>query len=223
MDIREAVASRLSVRDFLPDPVPHATIARVLQQALRAPSGGNLQPWHLQVVGGAALVRLKAAMHEATAEGAAREAPAYDVYPRELASPYRERRFQVGEDMYARLGIAREDKPARRAWFRRNAQAFGAPLVVFCSVDRRMGPPQWSDLGMLLQTFMLLLRAEGLHSCAQEYWSAFPETVGSFLALPPERMLFAGVAVGHVNMEHPVNRLVTARATLDEVAQFIYE
>ncbi|WP_218129008.1 hypothetical protein [Nonomuraea maritima] len=40
--------------------------------------------------------------------------------------------------------------------------AFGAPVVVFCYLDKTMGPGQWADAWMYLQTVMLLLRAEGL-------------------------------------------------------------
>lgn len=225
MNLHDAIASRRSVRDFLETPVPEVTIRRVLEHALRAPSGGNLQPWHLHVLAGPPLADFKALMQQRLqdeAAGTATPEPSeYTVYPPELVSPYRERRFEVGEAMYAELGIPREDKAGRLRWFARNYAFFGAPLALFCSVDRRMGPPQWSDLGMLLQTLMLLLRAEGLDSCAQECWARYPQTVGQTLKLPPERMLFAGMAIGYANPEHPVNRLQTARAPLSEVVEFI--
>jgi nitroreductase len=220
MNVYDAVASRRSVRDFLPTPVPGDVIRRVLTQALRAPSGGNLQPWHLHLVGGEALDGLKATMAELVQQAPAGEGSEYDIYPKELVSPYRDRRFAVGEAMYERLGIPREDKAARRRWFARNYEFFGAPLALFCSVDRRMGPPQWSDLGMLLQSVMLLLRAEGLDSCAQECWAIYPQTIGKFLELPPERMLFTGMSIGYAKRDGAIDTLVTARAPLSEVADF---
>lgn len=221
MNIQEAVASRRSVRNFLATPVLAPVIRRVLEQALRAPSGGNFQPWHLHIVGGERLDALKALMRERLQETPRGEGSEYDIYPRELAPPYRDRRHAVGEQMYERLGVPREDRFARLRWFARNYEFFGAPLALFCSVDRRMGPPQWSDLGMLLQTVMLLLRAEGLDSCAQECWAAFPKTVGEFLALPPERMLFTGMAIGHADPGHVLDGFRAERAPLDEVAEFI--
>ena len=223
MHVRDALSARRSVRDFLPDPVPRALVEAVLRDAARAPSGGNLQPWHIDVVAGERLQALKALLQQrlaAQAAGGEREATEYDIYPKELVSPYRDRRFKIGEDMYARLGIPREDKAARLAWFARNYQFFGAPLALFCSVDRRMGPPQWSDLGMFLQSLMLLLQAQGLASCAQEAWAVYPHTVGGFLGLPAERMLFCGMAVGHANPQHPVNALVSERAPLDEFVRW---
>ncbi len=223
MTVSEAVLRRASIRDFLPTPVPPELIRRVLQTAARAPSGGNVQPWHLDVVAGARLDALKALMRQRTDAAAAPPAPEppdYAIYPADLPPPYRDYRGQLTEQMYARLGIARDDKAGRRAWFARNFQAFGAPMLLFCSVDRRMGPPQWSDLGMLLQTVMLLLQEAGVDSCAQECWSAFPKTIGEFLGLPPERMLFAGMSIGWRNPEHPVNGLRSERAPLDDFVRF---
>ena len=221
MNVYDAIESRRSVRDFLPTPVPGDVIRRVLTQALRAPSGGNLQPWHLHLVGGERLDALKAIMRDRVVEAPGGEGSEYDIYPKELVAPYRDRRFAVGEAMYARLGIPREDKDARRRWFARNYQFFGAPLALFCSVDRRMGPPQWSDLGMFLQSVMLLLRAEGLDSCAQECWAIYPQTIGQFIDLPAERMLFTGMSIGYAQRDGAIDTLVTERAPLDEVADFI--
>ncbi len=219
MKVSEALASRVSIRDFLPTPVPMETIRRVLAAASRAPSGGNLQPWHIDVVAGEKLDELRAIVRERIAAGV-QEKIEYAVYPSPLVSPYRERRFECGEDMYGLVGIPREDKPARLRWFARNFEFFGAPLALFCSVHRDMGSPQWSDLGMFLQSVMLMLREEGLDSCPQECWSRYPETIGSFVGIPPERMLFAGMAIGYRNPEHPVNSLVTSRAPLEEFVRF---
>ena len=219
MKVSEALASRVSIRDFLPTPVPPETIRRVLAAASRAPSGGNLQPWHIDVVAGEKLDELRAIVRERIGAGA-QETIEYAVYPSPLVSPYRERRFECGEDMYGLVGIPREDKPARLRWFARNFEFFGAPLALFCSVHRDMGSPQWSDLGMFLQSVMLMLREEGLDSCPQECWSRYPETIGRFVGIPPERMLFAGMAIGYRNPEHPVNSLVTSRAPLDEFVRF---
>ncbi|MCP3710562.1 nitroreductase [Paraburkholderia sp. CNPSo 3274] len=220
MKVSEAVTSRKSVRQFLPDPVDPAIIRRVLDAAARAPSGGNLQPWHVHVVGGDSLAKLKAIMADRIAQAPAGEQMEYDVYPRELSSPYRERRYQVGEDLYRSIDVAREDRPGRLRQFARNYAFFDAPLALFCSVDRQMGAPQWADLGMFLQTVMLLLREAGLHSCAQECWARYAQSVGEFLALPRERMVFCGMAIGHEDPGAPINQWRSARAPLDEFVQF---
>jgi nitroreductase len=210
MDVRDAVAARRSVRGFQDTPVDLALVERLVAEAARSPSGGNLQPWHIDIVAGDAMNRLKQVMMAKLAGG--QEETEYDIYPKELVAPYRDRRFAVGESMYERIGIPREDKLARRMWFARNFAFFGAPLALFMTVDRRMGPPQWSDCGMFLQTFMLLAVEQGLATCAQECWAVYPETIRTFLGTPDERMLFCGMAVGYEDLGEPANALRTERA-----------
>ncbi len=211
MDVTEAIAARRSVRGFLDTPVDPALLRDLAIKASRAATGGNLQPWHIAIVQGEPLARLKATMADKIATGAT-ETPAYDVYPRDLVAPYRDRRYAVGEAMYAHLGIPRDDKPARQKWFARNFQFFGAPAAYFCTVDRRMGPPQWSDLGMYLQNLMLLAVDAGLATCPQECWAMYPETVGTSLDIPEDRMLFCGMAIGYEDASAPTNALRTERA-----------
>ena len=215
MEVRKAVAARRSVRGFLDTPVGLDLVERLVVDASRSPSGGNLQPWHIDIVAGEAMNRLKQTMMAKVASGAT-ETPEYDIYPKELLSPYRDRRFAVGEAMYERIGIPREDKSARRMWFARNFAFFGAPVALFMTVDRRMGPPQWSDMGMFLQTFILLAVEEGLATCAQECWAVYPETMKTFLGTPDNRMLFCGMAVGYEDSDEPANMLRTERADAGE-------
>jgi nitroreductase len=211
LSVGEAVAARRSVRGFLPDPVPLDTLRRLAIEAGRAATGGNLQPWHVDIVTGDALSALKAIMADRVAGGVA-QTPGYAIYPPGLDGLYDERRRAVGELLYGHLGIPREDKAARRAWFARNFQLFGAPAAYFVTVDRRMGPPQWADLGMYLQSLMLLAVEAGLATCAQEAWALYPETVGRFLATPADRLLFCGVAIGHEDRADPANRTRSERA-----------
>ena len=211
MDVSEAVASRRSVRGFLADPVDLDLVKRLVVEAARAASGGNLQPWHVDIVAGEAINRLKGTMLAKLASGET-EPPEYDIYPKELLAPYRDRRFAVGEAMYERIGIPRDDKLARRMWFARNFAFFGAPVALFTTVDKRMGPPQWSDLGMFLQTFMLLAVEAGFATCAQECWAVYPKTVKAFLDTPDEHMLFCGMAIGYEDKAEPANLLRTDRA-----------
>ena len=223
MKVSEAVANRFSARSFLDKPVSEEQIRRILERARQAPSGGNLQPWHVTAVSGKPLqkliakIRRKALLHR---RGEKRE---YDVYPPSLHEPYRSRRYQCGEDLYASIGIPREDKKARFKQFAKNLEAFGAPVVLFFSIDRRMGQNQWAHLGMFMQTIMLLAVEEGLHSCPQEAWSAFHGTVADFIGLPVEQMFYCGMAIGYADMDHPINQWRTERAPLEDIAGFLME
>lgn len=215
MNVSDAIAARRSVRGFLDRAVDPVLLRGIVTRAARAPSGGNLQPWHIDVLTGDSLARFKAIM-AAKLANREMETAEYAVYPPAVPSPWRERRFALGEAMYAHIGIPREDKAARLEWFARNFQFFGAPAALFCTVDRLMGPPQWSDLGMYLQSVMLLAVEAGLATCPQECWAMYPETVRTFLGTPPERMVFCGMAIGHEDTQAPVNRLRSDRAPAEE-------
>ena len=217
MNVNEAVHRRKSIRQFLPTPVPDETLRRLLSDASRAPSGGNVQPWRIYVVNGDSMTRLR----EHLAAQPPMDSPEYEIYPAGLTEPYRTNRFTIGEQMYATLGIAREDKEGRRRQFAHNNDFFGAPAALFCYVDRQMGLPQWSDLGMFLQTFMLLAVEAGLATCAQEYWSVRHRAVTSFVGAPDNEMLFCGMSVGHADDAAPINSLVSERMPLDEWARFL--
>lgn len=221
MKVSDAIASRRSVRAFLDAEVPEAVLRRVIEGAARAPSGGNLQPWRIYVMTGAPLAGLKARMRERLAAAPSPDPREYAIYPEKLWEPYRTHRFRVGEMMYAALGIPREHRDARIAWLRNNFDFFGAPVGLFCYIDRRMGPPQWSDLGMYLENVMLLLREEGLHSCPQECWSTYNRMVAEALSPPPEWMLFCGMAIGFEDTTARVNRLRAERMQVDEFATFV--
>ena len=216
MQVSEAVASRHSVRAFLDKPVDRDTVTALLAQARRAPSGGNLQPWIVYVLGGDRLAEFRRIMADRLSKQLAGEEVEYLVYPPNLHEPYRSRRFKCGEDLYASIGVPRGDKAGRLKQFANNYNFFGAPVALFFAIDRAMQEGQWADLGMFMQTFMLLAREKGLHTCAQEAWSQWPRTVGEFLDMPGELMLFCGMALGYKDESQPINAWRTERAPLDE-------
>ncbi len=208
MNVSEAIAGRFSVRAFKPDPVPRAVVAEILELAARAPSGGNLQPWRVYGLSGAPLAELKAKV----AANPFGETPEYDVYPPNLWDPLRTRRYENAEQLYASIGIPREEKPARLRQLAKNGELFGAPVGLFFAIDRKVGPPQWADVGMLMQNVMLLALERGLDTCPQEYWARYPQTVAAQVGMPDDHMLFSGMALGYRDPEHPIN---TWRSTRD--------
>jgi nitroreductase len=218
MNVTSAVTSRISCRAFLDKPVPKQTLVEILETAKRAPSGGNLQPWLVHALTGQPLAEFLATIGSKLSLLPVGEGTEYNIYPPELHDPYRARRFKCGEDLYATMDIPRDNKPARLGQFARNYEFFGAPVGLFFCIDRRMGQDQWADLGMFMQTVMLLARERGLHTCAQEAWAVWHKTIAEFLQLPAGVMLFSGMALGYMDESAPINSLRTQRATLDEFA-----
>jgi nitroreductase len=220
MNVTDAIRSRMSCRAFLDTPVPLDTLRDILETARQAPSGGNLQPWQVHVLAGRPLRELVALIRSKLPAQPQGEGTEYPVYPPHLKEPYRSRRFKCGEDLYATIAIAREDKRARIAQFARNYEFFGAPAAMFFVIDRIMGADQWADVGMFMQSVMLLARERGLHTCPQEAWASWHRTVTEFLGVPAELMLFCGLAIGYRDESAPINRLRTDRAPVEEFAQF---
>lgn len=220
MDVRDAVASRYSCRAFLPTPVPEKTVRDIVERAARTPSAGNIQPWHVDAIAGERLAALKALMRPRMSELPKGEGTEYEIYPTPLQTPYRERRFAVGEALYRSIDVPREDKPARYRQYARNFEFFGAPAGLFVSVERSFVLGQWIDLGSFVQTIMLLARGHGLHTCPQEAWAFFSGAVSAFLGLPPTRMLFCGIALGHADEAAAINSWRAPRAPLEDFASF---
>ncbi|MEJ6707842.1 MAG: nitroreductase [Amylibacter sp.] len=214
MKVSDAVAQRRSCRAFLDTDVGADRVRDVLVKASRAASGGNVQPWRVYLLHGDRMAAFKTGMAERSAKGLM-DAPEYPVYPQPMKEPYRSQRFGVGEDMYAQLGIPREDKMARLKWFANNFQFFGAPVAAFVYVDRDMGAAQWSDLGGYMASVTLLLEEAGLASCSQECWSVQHKFVSEFIGTPDEELLFAGISIGVADRDHPVNGFMTDRAELN--------
>lgn len=217
MNVSEAVKLRKSTRKFLNKPVKSSDIKMLLKKSSRSPSGGNLQPWKIYVINKKSMSDFLNFQKKWDKP----ETPAYDIYPQKLKEPYRTSRFELGEQMYQILGISREDKDARFAQVMKNFEFFGAPCAFFCFVDRQMGPPQWSDLGMFLQTFMLLAKEAGLDTCAQEAWSIKNDSVSTFVNADKDDLLFCGMSIGYKDNDAPINSLKSDRRPIDAWAKFI--
>ncbi len=217
MKISDAVKLRSSVRSFQSKPISNSLIKDLLLKASRSPSGGNLQPWKIFVINEKSMDDFLIFQQKWTEQ----ENPAYDIYPSKLKEPYRTSRYELGEEMYKILGIGRDDKSGRLNQVMKNFEFFGAPAALFCFVDRQMGPPQWSDLGMFLQTFMLLAKEVGLDTCAQEAWSIKHDSVSEFMRADPDEILFCGMCIGYSNDSDPINSLKSSRRPIEEWAKFI--
>jgi nitroreductase len=218
MNVTEALDWRISVRAFKPDPVPGSIVREILKVASHSPSGGNLQPWRVYALAGEPLAAFKAIIAAKLTAGES-ETPEYDVYPHNLWEPFKTRRRDTGAQRYAALGVHDKDRAALKELGERNYRFFGAPVGLFFCLDRRLGPPQWSDMGMYMLSVMLLAAERGLDTCPQESWSNWPVSVRAFLELPDDLMLFAGMSLGYRDTEHPLNAIRTVREPFEVFAE----
>jgi nitroreductase len=220
MNVDAALRARRSVREFVDTHVPQATVREILDAARWAPSGGNLQPWKVIAVTGKAQRHVSELALRVLAAQPDGEADEYPIYPSKLWEPYRTRRFVLGEAMYELLGIPREDTQARLQRFTRNYQFFGAPVGLFFVIERGMGHGQWAHLGMFMQSVALAAVERGLATCMQESWAAERRSLASHFGLPEHEVIYCGMSLGYADLGHPVNRLRSERAEVEDFSDF---
>ena len=217
-----ALATRRSIRAFLPEPVPQAVLEDLLKVASRAPSGTNTQPWQVHVLTGAAKARLSERILALCADPAllAEHQDEYDYYPKQWVSPYLDRRRKVGWDLYGLLGIGKADKARMAHQHQRNYQFFDAPVGIIFTIDRIMQQGSWLDYGMFIQSVMVAARARGLHTCPQAAFTQFHKVIAEELSLGPDQMVVIGMALGYADPAAVENSLVTERAPVAEFTRF---
>lgn len=217
MSPTQAIRSRRSIRDFMDKPVEVEKLQRVLEKAQMSASGGNTQPWNAIIVTGDPLKEIAEKVKAKAKTAPAGEGLEYDIYPKDLDGRYEDQRRAVGKAMFDASGLERSDTAGRMAQMSKNWDSFGAPVQMFTYCPKYMGPPQWSDMGMWLQTTMILLREEGLDSCAQEIWAMYGTYMRELLNIDDDHIFFCGMAIGYRDAKAPINNFERPRAALDDV------
>lgn len=220
ISVTQAILERRSARAFLSRPVPAGLVQEIVDVARRTASSSNMQPWRLAAMAGPDLDRLRVAVRRSLAANPSAEGSEYKIYAPNLKDPYNRRRIKCAEDLYGTIGIPRENKMGRLMQFARNFDFYGAPVGMILSIDRTMEHGQWADVGMFLQSILLLAHERGLAACPQAAWAAMHRTVREHLSLPEEFIVFCGVSLGYADPSQPINSLVTERAALEEIAEF---
>lgn len=221
--VDDVIASRRSIRAFLPTPVAQEDIEAILQVASRAPSGSNTQPWKVYVLTGDIRQRLSQQILDAYLDPAqvSQHQEEYAYYPRQWVSPYVERRRKVGWDLYALLGLTRDNKAGMQAQHGRNYVFFDAPVGLIFTIDRVMEQGSWLDYGMFLQSLMIAARARGLDTCPQAAFTQFHRVIAEVLQLPDTEQVVCGMALGVADKTKIENTLLTERAPVSEFAKFL--
>ena len=214
----EAIQRRISIRQFLPTPVSRTTVLELLDAAREPNADRGHPPWKVIVVTGTERAAVTALARRL--KGAASEEGSDPIYPPKLWDPYRSRRYKLGMDLYAKLGIAHADTVGRELQMERNFEFFGAPVGLFFVIERRTDPQQWADLGMFMQSLTLLAIDRGLGTCMQEYWATVRDSLHRHFSLPAEEMVYCGMALGYPDATAPVNGLRSDRAPVAEFTSF---
>ena len=222
MNVKEAFVSRRSVRRFLPDSVSKEQIQNILEGAAFAPSGHNIQPWHVYVVQGKKKLSMTNSIIEAIKDGSAKEMKnEFDYYPTEWFEPFVSRRRAVGFELYNLLGIGRDDFEARDKQMQENFHFFGAPVGMFITMDRRLATGTFMDVGMFIQSILVGARGEGLHSCGQVAFTKFHTLIAEQLKFKENEMLVCGVSIGYEDTSAPENALRVEKLQYSDFTTFL--
>jgi len=217
--IDEILTSRFACRAFCDVPVARQTIEEILRVARYAPSGANIQPWHVYVLTGALKHTVSAALLEAHETARDDHVSEYKYYASDLPDHYLRRRQEFGRLFYGSLGINQADAVGRSRQTAKNYSFFGAPIGLIVTIDRRLEVGSWLDLGMFVQNVMLAAAGRGLQSCPQETFAKYHRILRSLLSIPAEQMVVCGMSVGKAG-EQSQDRLMP-RADIDEFATFL--
>jgi nitroreductase len=218
LDVAKAIRERKSIRAFKADPVPLETLKEIIEQALRAPSWANTQPWEFAVAGGKKLKEIEDAFIERGLQEPASEV----ARPYEFPEPYmgRIRALQPKD----RKELTKEDWDKRTL---ENFRHYGAPVCIYLLVGKSFyrqskGINVWSlyDCGSAVQNIMLLAVSQGLGTIAQAQAVIYPDIIRRVLGIPEDKVIALGISIGYPDKETPVNDEWRAREPLDKVATF---
>ncbi|KRC12359.1 nitroreductase [Hydrogenophaga sp. Root209] len=209
--------SRRSLRAFKPDRVPRAVLEEILNVAATAPSNSNTQPWQVHAIAGEPLATLGAALLAAYREN---KLPPSPHFPDPLPNEYAQRQRDFGAIYYKALGVDVADMPNRMRQTEKNFGFFGAPVGLFFTIDRRLAPHSWLDLGLLVQNVMIAACARGLGTCPQVSFARFHPVIAQHLSFKEHELTVCGMSLGYPDRDEPVNCMSMPRREVHEFANF---
>lgn len=218
MSVIATLEKRYSTRAYLDTPVSQSLLETIFEQAQRAPSNCNVQPWQTYVVSGAKKEALKGELLNVVMSGASPN-PDFNWLPK-YEGVHRERQFGSANALYSSIGVTREDKRGRQMAMIRNWQFFDAPHVVFFTMDKYLDIMGAVDLGIYAQTLSLILTEHGISSCMQGALGQFPDPVKQALNLPENRGILFGMSFGYADEEAAINATRTDRESLANAVTF---
>ncbi len=217
----DVVLGRRSIRGYKRERPSKALIREVIEMAMRAPSSLNTQPWNFYVVAGAPLDRIRAGNTERNLAGVpdSREFRGHGAY----AGDHRERQIEIAKQLFAAMGIAREDKDGRQDWVLRGFRQFDAPISVVVTYDRSIhgGDIAPFDCGAVTNALVNAAWSRGLGCVINSQGIMQSPVVREYAAIPDDQVIMICVAMGFPDESFPANAVVSQRKTVDDAAVFV--
>ena len=221
MEYDDVVLGRRSIRGFKPDPVPRALIEEVLALAMRSPSSMNTQPWNFTVVTGEPLNRIRAGNTERMVAGVPQSREFRIGRPFE--GRHRDRQVGVAKQLFAAMGIARDDKEGRQDWVLRGFRQFDAPVCVIVTYDRELDGSDDTpfDCGAVTTALVNAAWSRGLGAVINSQGIMQSPVVREHAGIAADQVIMKAVALGWPDHDFPANAVVSTRKTVGEAAVFV--
>lgn len=221
MNYDEVIFGRRSIRAFEQRPVPRKVLQEVIELAIRAPSSMNTQPWHLHVLTGEPLDRIRADNTERMLKGVPpqKEVRGSDAYE----GPHRQRQVEIAVQLFEAMGIARDDKEKRQDWILRGFRQFDAPVSIVVTYDRILqdGDIATFDCGALVNGLVNAAWSRGLGCVVNSQGIMHSAVVREHAGIPDDQVIMICVAMGYPDQSFPANAVVSRRRPVAEVARFV--
>ena len=221
MDFDDVIIGRRSIRGYKPDPVPRALIEEVLALAMRAPSSMNTQPYHFYVLTGDALDRIRAGNTERMVAGLPQSREFRTGEP--FAGSHRERQIGVAKQLFAAMGIARDDKDARQDWVLRGFRQFDAPVCIIITYDRSLATSDDTafDCGAVATALVNAAWSRGLGAVINSQGIMQSPVVRDHAGIADDQVIMKSIALGWPDDSFSANAVVSERRSVEEAAVFV--
>lgn len=215
MDVIDAILARHSVRDFSSRPVPRETVMKILEAAIRSPSGGNSQPWEVFVASGATLERIRKVYQERSRSGARRPGG-----PPPQPPQYQERMATIRNERLRLLGLDPADPASDRVFMEWGARLFGAPVIVVVCLDKALSSFRNLDIGLFTQTVCLAAQGYGIDSFIAGTLVSQPDVLRQELEIPEDLDIVIGIGLGYADPDSVINTYRSPRRSVNEVVRY---
>ena len=220
MELAAVIKERRSIRKFKPQDVPKDKITEILEEARWSPSWGNTQPWYLYVLTGKTLAKFKEMNLRTMMAGVAisPDVPMLEKWPDNMKARY----MELGKVVLTAQGIKREDKEARAKHYQNMISVFDAPcLILTCMSRDNLVEYQMLDIGLITQTICLVAHDKGLGTCIMAAAAWYPAEIRKITAIPDDKRIIAGIALGYPDRSFPLNNIERERAQLTEFVHWV--
>lgn len=222
MELKQAMQERRSIRGFKKDPVPRALLEEVIALANRAPSSMNTQPWHLHVLTGEPLEKVREGNSTRMLQGVppVREISDHGAY----SGVHRDRQVGIAKQLFAAMGIERDDKERRQDWVMRGFRQFDAPVSIVVCFDKSLddnGTIAHFDLGAVTYGLVLAAWSKGLGCVINGQGIMQSPVVREHAQIPEDQVIMTCVAMGWPDEDFSANAVVSTRRPVEEVTRFV--